>query len=124
LGENRDRAYDPDIYIMRGVYRTQDIDFDLTQFGLFLNNDTLFITFHYNDMIDTFGRKLMSGDVLEFPNLKDYNPLDTNLVKALPRYYVIQEANFARRIQSNLVAAPVACQSHTLGQCSRIQTDS
>ena len=95
LGENRDRAYDPDIFIMRGVYRVQDIDFDLTQFGLFLNNDTLFITFHYNDMIDTFGRKLMAGDVLEFPNLKDYNPLDTTITKALPRYYVIQDAAFA-----------------------------
>jgi hypothetical protein len=95
LGETRDRVYDPDIFIMRGVYRVQDIDFDLTQFGLFLNNDTMFITFHYNDMIDTFGRKLMSGDVLEFPNLKDYNPLDTSLVKALPRYYVIQDAAFA-----------------------------
>ena len=95
LLENRDRAYDPDVFIMRGVYRTQDIDFDLTQFGLFLNNDTLFITFHYNDMIDTFGRKLMAGDVLEVPNLKDYNPLNTGLVKALPRYYVIQDANFA-----------------------------
>jgi len=95
LLENRDRVYDPDVFIMRGVYRTQDIDFDLTQFGLFLNNDTLFITFHYNNMIDTFGRKLMSGDVIEVPNLKDYNPLDTSLVKALPRYYVIQDANFA-----------------------------
>jgi hypothetical protein len=95
LGENRDRAYDPDIFIMRGVYRVQDVDFDLTQFGLFLNNDTLFIQFHYNDMIDTFGRKLMSGDVLEFPNLKDYNPLDNTLAKALPRYYVIQDASFA-----------------------------
>jgi len=95
LGENRDRAYDPDVFIMRGVYRVQDVDFDLTQFGLFLNNDTLFIQFHYNDMIDTFGRKLMVGDVLEFPNLKDYNPLDTTLAKALPRYYVIQDANFA-----------------------------
>jgi len=95
LGENRDRAYDPDVFIMRGVYRVQDVDFDLTQFGLFLNNDTLFITFHYNDMIDAFGRKLMVGDVLEFPNLKDYNPLDTTLAKALPRYYVIQDTNFA-----------------------------
>jgi hypothetical protein len=80
---------------MRGVYRTQDIDFDLTQFGLFLNGDTLFITFHYNDMIDTFGRKLMSGDVIEVPNLTDYHPLDRAKPKALPRYYVIQDANFA-----------------------------
>jgi hypothetical protein len=95
LLENRDRAYDPDVYVMRGVYRVQDIDFDLTQFGLFLNNDTLFITFHYNDMIDTFGRKLMSGDVLEFPNLKDYNPLNAEIPLPLPRYYVIQDAAFA-----------------------------
>ena len=95
LLENRDRAYDPDIYVMRGVYRVQDIDFDLTQFGLFLNNDTLFITFHYNDMIDTFGRKLMSGDVLEFPNLKDYNPLNKAIPLPLPRYYVIQDAAYA-----------------------------
>jgi hypothetical protein len=95
LLENRDRAYDPDVYQMRGVYRIQDIDFDLTQFGLFLNNDTLFITFHYNDMIDTIGRKLMSGDVIEVPNLKDPNPLDASITKALPKYYVIQDAAYA-----------------------------
>jgi len=94
LLENRDRKYDQDVYIMRGVYRQQDIDFNLSQFGLFLNNDTLFISFHYNNMIDAFGRKLMSGDVLELPNLIDYHPLNTTLNKALPRYYVIQEANF------------------------------
>ena len=96
LLENRDRAYDPDVFVMRMVYRTQDVDFDLTQFGLFLNNDTLFLTTHYNNMIDTFGRKLMAGDVIEVPNLKDYNPLNTGLVRALPRYYVIQDANFAQ----------------------------
>ena len=95
LLENRDRIYAPDVYIMRGVYNHQDIDFDLTQFGLFLNNDTLFITFHYNDMIDTFGRKLMTGDVLELPNLKDFHPLNPNLPRGLPRYYVVQDADFA-----------------------------
>jgi hypothetical protein len=94
LLENRDRAYDPNIYQMRGVYLHNDINFDLTQFGLFLNNDTLFITFHYNNMIDTMGRKLMSGDVLELPNLKDYNPLG-NVARALPKFYVIQDASFA-----------------------------
>ena len=95
LLENRDRAYDPDVYIMRGVYQQQDIDFDLTQFGLFLNNDTLFITFHYNYMIDAFGRKLMSGDVLELPNLKDYYPLDPTIPLPLPKYYVIQDGSYA-----------------------------
>jgi hypothetical protein len=95
LLENRDRKYDQDIYVMRGVYRAQDIDFDLTQFGLFLNNDTLFITFHYNRMIDTVGRKLMSGDVIELPSLRDYNPLNSDIPRALPKWYVIQDASFA-----------------------------
>ena len=95
LLENRDRSYDADIYQMRGVFDIRDIDFDLTQFGLFLNNDTLFITFHYNDMIDTIGRKLMSGDVIEVPNLKDPNPLNAAIAKALPKYYVVQDAAYA-----------------------------
>ena len=95
LLENRDRAYDPNVYIMRGVYNTQDIDFDLTQFGLFLNNDTIFITFHYNNMIDMYGRKLMNGDVIEVPNLKDYYPLDSAIARAIPKYYVIQDASYA-----------------------------
>jgi hypothetical protein len=95
LLENRDRVYDPDVYVMRGVYNTQDVDFDLTQFGLFLNNDTIFMTFHYNDMIDTFGRKLMNGDVIEIPNLKDYHPLNQAIPRALPRYYVIQDSDYA-----------------------------
>ena len=93
--ENRDREYDDSIYTLRGVYNAADIDFDLTQFGLFMNGDTVFVTFHYNDMVDAIGRKLMAGDVVEFPNLKDYHPLDTSGPKALPRYYVIQDASFA-----------------------------
>jgi hypothetical protein len=95
LLENRDRSYDPDVYQMRGVYNIQDIDFDLSQFGLFMQQDTLFVTFHYNNMIDTFGRKLMSGDVIEVPNLKDYHPLDESIQTALPKLYTVQDASFA-----------------------------
>ena len=89
--ENRDRKYDTDVYNMRGIYNVADTDFDLSQFGLFLQNDTLFITFHMADMDRILGRRLMSGDVLELPHLKDYNSLDTSLEVALKRYYVIQE---------------------------------
>jgi hypothetical protein len=95
LLENRDRSYDTDVYQMRGVYNIQDIDFDLSQFGLFLQQDTLFITFHYNNMIDTMGRKLVAGDVIEVPNLKDFHPLDTSIQTALPKLYVVQDASFA-----------------------------
>jgi len=95
LLENRDRNYDPDIYQIRGVYNVQDIDFDLSQFGLFLQQDTLFITFHYNNMIDIFTRKIMSGDVIEVPNLKDFHPLDESISTALPKLYVVQDASYA-----------------------------
>ena len=91
--ENRDRKYETDIYNLRGIYNVADTDFDLSQFGLFLQNDTLFVTFHMSDMDRILGRRLMSGDVLEMPHLKDYNSLDTSLEVALKRYYVVQEGS-------------------------------
>ena len=93
--ENRDRKYDPNIYRLRGHYNVQNLDFDLSQFGLFLNNDIVFITVHYNDMIDIIGRKLMVGDVLELPHLLDYNPLDETIPVALKRFMQITDANYA-----------------------------
>jgi len=93
--ENRDRTYDPNIYRLRGHYNVQNLDFDLSQFGLFLNNDIIFINVHYNDMIDIVGRKLMVGDVLELPHLLDYNPLAETIPVALKRFYSITDANFS-----------------------------
>ena len=93
--ENRDRTYDPNIYRLRGHYNVQNLDFDLSQFGLFLNNDIIFINVHYNDMIDIVGRKLMVGDVLELPHLLDYNPLNETIPVALKRFYSITDANFS-----------------------------
>lgn len=93
--ENRDRKYEKDIYRLRGHYNVQNLDFDLSQFGLFLNNDIIFITVHYNDMIDIIGRKLMVGDVLELPHLLDYNPLKETIPVALKRFYQITDGNYA-----------------------------
>ena len=92
--ENRDRKYDPDIYVLRGVYNLADIDFNLSQFGLFLQNDTIFITFHINDTVEKIGRKLISGDVIELPHLKDEYALN-DLTYALKRFYVIEEVSRA-----------------------------
>jgi hypothetical protein len=93
--ENRDRTYDPDVYRIRGHYNVQNLDFDLSQFGLFLNNDIIFITVHYNDMIQLIGRKLMVGDVIELPHLLDYNPLKETIPVALKRFMQITDANYA-----------------------------
>jgi len=92
--ENRDRKYDPDVYVMRGVYNVQDIDFNLSQFGLFLQNDTVFITFHINDTVEKLGRKIISGDVIELPHLKDEYALN-DLNYALKRFYVVEDVNRA-----------------------------
>lgn len=92
--ENRDRKYDPNIYQIRGIYNVNDIDFDMSQFGLFLQNDTIFLTVHINSSVKTIGRKLMSGDVIELPHLKDQYALNDYQV-ALKRFYVIQDINRA-----------------------------
>ena len=88
--ENRDRKYDPDVYVMRGIYQMQDLDFNLSQFGLFLTNDNIMVHFHMRDTVDTLQRKIMAGDVLELPHLKDEYALDDSLV-ALKRFYVVTD---------------------------------
>jgi hypothetical protein len=88
--ENRDRHYDPDVYVIRGIYTLQDIDFNLSQFGLFLQNDNIMITFHLRGTHDSIGRKIMAGDVIELPHQKDEFALDDRLV-ALKRFYVVSE---------------------------------
>jgi hypothetical protein len=93
--ENRDRQYSPDIYTIRGIYNVQDIDFNLSQFGMFLQNDTVFLTVHMNDMVERLGRKPMSGDVIEFPHMKEDYSLDASVPIALKRYYVVEDVNRA-----------------------------
>jgi hypothetical protein len=89
--ENRARKYDPDIIELRGSYTVSDTDFDLSQFGIFLTDDTIFMTFHLNDNVDRLGRKLMAGDVLDLPHLRDYFPLDDEKA-AINRFYVVEDA--------------------------------
>ena len=92
--ENRDRKYDSSIYTLRGIYNVQDIDFDMSQFGLFLQNDTLFMTMPITTSVKTLGRKVMPGDVFELPHLKDEYALNDFNV-ALKRFYVVEDINRA-----------------------------
>lgn len=91
--ENRDRAYDPHVYELRGHYQVSDNDFDLRQFGFLLDGDTIFITFHYNDMIEKLGRKIMSGDVFELPHQREFDALDGS--PAVNKFYVVTDAQRA-----------------------------
>lgn len=93
--ENRDRKYDTSVYTMRGIYQIQDQDFDLSQFGIFLAQGTIFMTFHLNDMIELLGRKIVAGDVLELQHLEDLHSLDPSVPYALKRFYVVADATRA-----------------------------
>jgi len=92
--ENRDRKYDTDIYTIRGIYNVTDNDFNLSQFGIFLENDTLFLTVHINSSVKTLGRKILSGDVIELPHMRDEYALN-DLSVALKRFYVVEDVNRA-----------------------------
>ena len=93
--ENRDRKYDTSVYSVRGIYTVNDNDFDMKQFGIFLSADTIYMTFHLNDIVALIGRKIMSGDVLELQHKKDYYPLNSDIPAILKRYYVVQDVTFA-----------------------------
>lgn len=95
LLENRDRRYEENVYPIRGHYQVTDNSFDLSQFGLFLQTGTLFMTFHYNDMVDILGRKIMNGDVFELEHLKDYHALDEDVPVALKRFFVATDCTKA-----------------------------
>lgn len=92
LLENRDRKYAPDIIEIKGVYNINDLEFNLSQFGIFLAGDTLFLSFHINEMVERVGRKIMSGDVIELVHRRDDLLLDPNL-PAINAFYVVKDAS-------------------------------
>lgn len=93
--ENRDRKYDTSVYTLRGIYTVSDNDFNLSQFGIFMSADTLYMTFHLTDTVKYLGRKIMSGDVVELQHKKDFYPIDNDIPNILKRYYVVEEVTFA-----------------------------
>lgn len=93
--ENRDRKYETDIYELRGHYNVADLDMAMEQFGMFISNDNVYMTFHINDMVERMGRKLMIGDVIELPHLKEFFALDDSRPAALKRFYVVDDAGRA-----------------------------
>lgn len=89
--ENPNREYSDTLYELRCTYTPNDVDYDLSQFGIFLSSDQMRFDFHFNDMMDAIGRKLISGDVLEFPNMRD-TTLDGT---ALNKYFVVQDSLYS-----------------------------
>lgn len=91
LLENRDRKYEKDVYELKGVYNINDLEFNLSQFGMFLAGDTVYVSFHLTWMEQQLGRRLMSGDVIELVHKRDDMLLDPNK-PAINAFYVIKDA--------------------------------
>jgi hypothetical protein len=91
LMENRNRAYSENVYEMACIYTLNEYQLDLTQFGLMTTTDSVFIDFHYQDMLTQIGRKLIAGDVLELPHRRDDSPLSG---PAQNKYYVVSEGEW------------------------------
>jgi hypothetical protein len=92
--ENRDRAYDPNVYELRGSMNVQDLEFNMNQFGMFFEGDVLYLEFHISDILEKIGRKLMVGDVLEFPHLRDDALLEED-APAVNKFYVVDDVTRA-----------------------------
>lgn len=90
FGETASRNYSLQAITLPAVYQIQEATPDLKLTGLFFNWDTMDITIHYNTMMQRVGRKIMPGDVLELPNLRDFDVLDKD--SGFNRFYVVQDS--------------------------------
>ncbi len=90
FGETAQRSYNVQAITLPVVYQVQEATPDLKIPGLFFNFDTMDITIHYNTMMAKVGRKIMPGDVIELPNLRDFDVLDSDV--GINKFYVVQDA--------------------------------
>ncbi|ENR0918564.1 hypothetical protein ACETM9_003361 [Salmonella enterica] len=90
FGESPDRAYNLEAITIPVVYQIQEATPDLKIPGLFFNFNTMDITMHYNTMMQRVGRKIMPGDVIELPNLRDFDVMGKD--SGLNRFYTVQDA--------------------------------
>lgn len=119
LMENRDRLYEmDDLPILRGVYQVSAFELEYARWGAMLSNDTLTIEFHVYSVERELGRRLIEGDVLELPHLKDIS-LDGRVQRKL--YEVTRvvfspsgyDANYGRHILG-IIARPLKHQQEFL----------
>lgn len=89
LGENNRRKYNLEAIRLPVVYQIQEATPDFKIPGIMYNFETMDITMHYNTMIQLVGRKIIAGDVLELPNLRDTDLYDNENGAQNKFYYVV-----------------------------------
>lgn len=90
FGENVNRKYSVEAITLPVVYSVQEATPDLKAVAIFFQYETMDITLHYNTMMQYVGRKIIPGDVLELPNLRDEDVYGNDTGRN--RFYVVQDA--------------------------------
>lgn len=91
LGENRDRSYNfEEIPIIKGIYQVSQSELELLRFG-FKSNETLSMEFHQGQVERELGRRMMEGDVIELPHLREVG-FDG---RAANRWYEVKEITWS-----------------------------
>ena len=89
LMENSVRAYSTEIVTTYASTIINRNEFSLFMMGMSpLSSEIIQLTFHYNDMIERMGRKLLAGDIIEVSILRDIDLLDPN-ANAINRFFVV-----------------------------------
>lgn len=90
FGETPYRDYNLQAITFPVVYQIQEATPDLKLPGLFFNYNTMDITLHYNTMMQRMGRKIIPGDVIELPNLRDFDVIGAD--SGMNRFFVVQDS--------------------------------
>lgn len=90
FGETANRQYNLQAITLSAVYQVQEATPDLKLPGLFFNFNTMDIMIHYNTMMKRVGRKIIPGDVIELPNLRDFDVIGKD--SGINRFYVVQDS--------------------------------
>lgn len=90
FGDTTNRKYNLEAITFSCVYQVQEATPDMKLPGLFFDFNTMDINVHYNDMMRRLGRKILPGDVLELPNLRDFDVIGKD--SGINRFYVVQDA--------------------------------
>lgn len=94
FNENSNRIYSKETYDLYGVTNMNNKASQLTLLfsGLSdLDQDEKEITFHYNSMIEQLGRKIISGDVIEWTWLRDLDVLGNDR-QGFNKFYVVTDS--------------------------------
>lgn len=90
FGETTQRNYSLTAITIPAVYQVQEATPDLKIIGLMFNFNTMDITVHYNTMMQLIGRKIIPGDIIELPNLRDNDVIGKDV--GLNRFYLVQDS--------------------------------